>query len=491
MKVRFAPSPTGHLHIGGVRTALFNYLFVKNQEGQFILRIEDTDVSRSSREMAEEILQGLLWLGMKWDEGPIYQSDHFEKYRETAARLLEEGKAYRCFCTPAEIDSRRNSPGSEGKEGPQGQENAGEKIYKYDRLCLDLTPEQIQQKLREKIPYVIRFFIPPGKTYFKDAIHKEMETDNSELEDFAILKSDNSPTYHLSVVVDDSDMGITHVIRGDDHLSNTFKQILLFKALGLDPPKFAHLPLILGPDKKKLSKRHGETSILEFKKNGYLPETLVNFLSQLSWLPSDSKKIFTMEELIKQFSLNKLSKSSPVFDYDKLRFLNGRIIQQKEAEELYRLLVENHPFMNEYTDFPETKKIALIHLVKPRMKTLADFEAKFTIYLKGELNYHNSDLKKLNETYTNTDMKRYLKQLLLRLENLDGPRFGSAEIEAELRACAAENNMDAAALIHPARFALTAEAVSPSIFDVFAFFGKKESIGRINKFIDYLEKTDA
>ncbi len=488
MKVRFAPSPTGHLHIGGVRTALFNYLFVKNQDGQFILRIEDTDVSRSSREMADEIVEGLLWLGMKWDVGPIYQSHHFEKYRETAARLLEEGKAYRCFCTPAEIEARRNSTGSENAEEA---ENAGEKIYKYDRLCLDLTREQIQQKLREKIPYAIRFFIPQGKTYFKDAIHKEMETDNSELEDFAILKSDNSPTYHLSVVVDDSNMGITHVIRGDDHLSNTFKQILLFKALGLDPPKFAHLPLILGPDKKKLSKRHGETSILEFKKNGYLPETLVNYLSQLSWLPADSKKIFTMEELVKQFNLNKLSKSSPVFDYDKLRFLNGRIIQQKEAEELYQLLVENHPFMNEYNAVPAEKKIALIELVKPRMKTLGDFEAKLAIYLKGELNYQNSDLEKLNDTYSNTDMKRYLKQLLLRLENLDGSRFGSADIEAELRACAAENNMDAATLIHPARFALTAEAVSPSIFDVFVFFGKEESIGRINKFIDYLEKTNA
>lgn len=491
MKVRFAPSPTGHLHIGGVRTALFNYLFVKNQDGQFILRIEDTDVSRSSGEMAEEILEGLLWLGMKWDVGPIYQSDHFEKYRETAVRLLEEGKAYRCFCTPAEIEARRNSPGIKDIEGVERIENAGEKIYKYDRLCLDLTREQIQQKLREKIPNAIRFFIPQGKTYFKDAIHKEMETDNSELEDFTLLKSDNSPTYHLSVVVDDSDMGITHVIRGDDHLSNTFKQILLFKALGLNPPKFAHLPLILGPDKKKLSKRHGETSILEFKKNGYLPETLVNYLSQLSWLPADSKNIFTMEELVKQFNLNKLSKSSPVFNYDKLRFLNGRIIQQKEAKELFQLLVENHPFMNEYNAFQAEKKISLIHLVKPRMKTLADFEAKLAIYLKGELNYHNSDLEKLNETYTNTDMKRYLKLLLLKLENLDGLRFNSADIEAELRACAAENNIDAAALIHPARFALTAEAVSPSIFEVFAFFGKEESIERINKFIAYLEKTNA
>ncbi|HLP58957.1 MAG TPA: glutamate--tRNA ligase [Candidatus Deferrimicrobium sp.] len=484
MKVRFAPSPTGHLHIGGVRTALFNYLFVKNQAGQFILRIEDTDISRSSKDMAEEIIAGLLWLGIKWDQGPFYQSDRFEKYREAAYRLLEEGKAYRCFCTAEEIEARKNFPGGNGAT------NEGEKIYKYDRQCLHLTSEQIEQKLQQKIPYAVRFFIPEGKTYFKDTIHKEMETDNSELEDFAILKSDNSPTYHLSVVVDDSDMGITHVIRGDDHLSNTFKQVLLFKALGWHPPKFAHLPLILGADKKKLSKRHGETSILEFKKNGYLPETLVNYLAQLSWLPADSKKIFTIEELVKQFSLNKLSRSSPVFDYDKLRFLNSRVIQQKEAKELFGLLMANHSFMQEYTSVTEEKTNALIDLVKPRMKTLTDFEAKFSIYLKGKLNYRNSDLEKLNESYHNIDMKKYLKKLGARLANLGNSDFNSAGIETELRACAAEIGIDAAGLIHPARFALTSEAVSPSIFDVFTFFGKEESLKRITGFIDFLEKTD-
>ncbi|MCU0284770.1 MAG: glutamate--tRNA ligase [Acidobacteria bacterium] len=486
MKVRFAPSPTGHLHIGGVRTALFNYLFAKNQGSEFLLRIEDTDALRSSREMADEIIAGLIWLGIQWDEGPFYQSERFDRYREAAHRLLAEGKAYRCFCTAAEISARKNSPvNTTGNSEP----DENEKIYKYDRHCLHLNVEQIEQKLREKIPYAVRFRVPPGKTYFKDTIHKEMETENAELEDFAILKSDHSPTYHLSVVVDDSDMGITHVIRGDDHLSNTFKQVLLFKALGLPAPKFAHLPLILGADKKKLSKRHGETSILEFKKNGYLPETLVNYLSQLSWLPADSKKIYTLEELGKQFSLNKLSRSSPVFDYDKLRFLNSRVIQQKEAPELLAILRANHGFMQEYEHESEVKINALIDLVKPRIKTLAGFEDKFTIYLQGKLNYNNNDLEKLKENDHNIDMQKNLKELAARLVKLDSSCFTGTVIEGELRACAAEKGIDAAHFIHPARFALTSEAVSPSIFDVFAFFGKEESLKRLSNFLDFLEKT--
>jgi glutamyl-tRNA synthetase len=318
-----------------------------------------------------------------------------------------------------------------------------------------------------------------------------MKSDNAELEDFVILKSDNSPTYHLSVVVDDSDMEITHVIRGDDHLSNTFKQVLLFRALGLKPPKYAHLPLILGPDKKKLSKRHGETSVLEFKRNGYLPEAVINYLSQLSWIPADTKKIFTMEELAKQFSLSKLSKSSPVFDYDKLRFLNGRAIQQKDSRELYELLAENETFDKKYASFEPEKKTALIQLVKPRMKTLGEFEAKFDIYLKGELNYGNNDLLKLNETYGNNDIKTYLRFLAQRLETIRPTEFDAGTVENALRECAEVNDLKAADLIHPARFALTSETVSPSLFDVFAFLGKQESLKRVKGLISYLEESDA
>jgi len=476
--VRFAPSPTGHLHIGGVRTALFNYLFAKNQKGKLILRIEDTDISRSSQKMAEEILTGLQWLGIQWDKGPIYQSDHFARYKEIALQLLEQNKAYRCFCTPEEIDTRRKITGTKDKT---------QQVYKYDRQCLQLSPGQIKEKLEQKIPHVIRFLILNGTTYFKDRLHKDMKVDNDQLEDFVILKSDNSPTYHLSVVVDDSDMAITDVIRGDDHISNTFKQVLLFRALEKKPPKYAHLPLILGPDRKKLSKRHGETSVMEFKRKGYLPDAIITYLSQLSWLPADSKKIFSIKELVNQFKLSKVSKNSPVFDYEKLHFLNSRAIQQRSANDLLHLLQENDDFTGKYSIFPGQKQLALIELVKPRMKTLNQFEPKFDIYLTGKLNYNNPDLQKLKENYSTPEIIKHLQLLLVHLGNIDISDFNSTMVEQALRECADKNRLKAGDLIHPARFALTSETVSPSIFDVIAFLGKQETCKRINRCIGFLQ----
>jgi glutamyl-tRNA synthetase len=477
--VRFAPSPTGHLHIGGVRTALFNYFYAKNQGGRYILRIEDTDVSRSSKHMADEIIQGLEWLGIHWDSGPIYQSDHFEEYKKNALQLLEQKTAYRCFCTPEQIETRKKESEKNGKAG---------QLYKYDRQCLHLNETGIQEKLEQKIPFVIRFKIPEGVTYFKDRLHKEMKIDNSELEDFVILKSDDSPTYHLSVVVDDSDMEITDVIRGDDHISNTFKQVLLFKAMGRKPPKYAHLPLILGPDKKKLSKRHGETSVLEFKKHGYLPEAIVNYLSQLSWIPADSKQLFSIDQLARQFALGKVSRSSPVFDYDKLRFINSRAIQQKDGKELYRLLKETHLLDREFPGVDEPKKIALIELIKPRMKTLGEFQQKFHLYLNGQLDYSGPDFEKLTANYDIDTIKRNLELLRTQLETLNAGGFDGETVEKALRRCADANGIKAADLIHPARYALTSETVSPSIFDLFAFFGKDESVRRVTSLSDYLEE---
>lgn len=476
--VRFAPSPTGHLHIGGVRTALFNYLFARNQQGQFILRIEDTDISRSSQDMAKEILKGLQWLGIQWDKGPIYQSDHYARYKEIALQLLEQNKAYCCFCTPEEINARKKAYETKDKT---------EQIYKYDRQCLQLTQEQIKEKLQQKIPHVIRFRIPEGTTYFKDRLHKEMKVDNHQLEDFVILKSDNSPTYHLSVVVDDSDMNITDVIRGDDHISNTFKQVLLFQAIERKPPKYAHLPLILGPDRKKLSKRHGETSVMEFKRKGYLPEAVITYLSQLSWLPADSKKIFSIKELVNQFKLSKVSRSSPVFDYDKLRFLNSRAIQLRNANDLLDLLQENGDFTEKYSTFHREKKLALIQLIKPRMKTLNQFAGKFDIYLNGKLDYNNPDLHKLNENYSTPEIIKYLQLLLVYIEDIEFADFNSTIVEQALRECAEKNHLKAADLIHPVRFALTSEAVSPSIFDVFAFLGKQESGKRIKQCVGFFQ----
>lgn len=472
IRLRFAPSPTGHLHIGGVRTALFNYLYTQNQSGVLVLRIEDTDVSRSCHEMAKEILASLEWLGIHWDEGPFYQSDRFHLYKNAAMSLLQQGKAYRCFCTPGEIEARRNNVSSN---------DPAQQIYKYDRYCLGLTQAQIEEKLAQNIPFVTRFFIPTGTTYFKDRLHKELKIDNDQLEDFVILKSDQSPTYHLSVVVDDMDMAITDVIRGDDHLSNTFKQILLYQALQQKPPKFAHLPLILGPDKKKLSKRHGETSVLEFKRSGYLPIAIVNYLAQLSWLPSDSQRLYSMEELARLFSLAKVNKNSPVFDYDKLRFLNSRAIQEKEDGELCQLLENDSNFKNRFTHVQTGKKIELIHLVKPRIKTLDEFIRKFELYLPphGAMNYENPDKEKLLKDFSAADVVRYTRLFLENLGKMEDSGFTASMVEAKLRSCAEENQVKASDLIHPCRFALTSETVSPSIFDVFAFFGKAESCRRL------------
>ena len=421
-KVRFAPSPTGHLHIGGVRTALFNYLYAKNAAGEFILRIEDTDVERSSPEMAEEISAGLSWLGMKWDHEPYYQSHHFEKYREIAFRLLREGKAYRCFCTPEEIEARK-------KSAPAG-------LFKYDRKCISLDAAEIERHAAKKTPFVIRFFIPEGVTGFKDRVHKEMKINNSELDDYVLLKSDGSPTYHLSVVADDSSMGISDVIRGDDHISNTFKQILLFRALALKPPKYTHLPLIFGADKKKLSKRHGETSILEFKHKGYLPEAIITYLSQLSWLPGENKKIFTMADLVQKFNLQKLSKNSPVFDYEKLRFLNSLAIRRKPPGAIYDILSEDKEFAAAFSEFAVEKKEALIELVKPRMKTLIEFKEKFKNYLSKEGPvYRREELEKLAPG-DKSGLRKNLGVFLDRLSALDS--FDSAGVEEALRSSAEE-----------------------------------------------------
>lgn len=467
MRVRFAPSPTGHLHIGSARTALFNFLFAKHQKGVFILRIEDTDIKRSSFEMAEEIINGLKWLNITWDKGPYYQSENFEKYRKTAFILLKRKKVYRCFCTQDEIEANKKK----------------NLIWKYDRKCLNLTETEIAKKLDRKVPFVLRFFVPEGFTSFNDGIHKKMQINNSEIEDFVILKSDGTPTYHLSVVVDDNEMCITDVIRGDDHISNTFKQILLLNALNFNVPKYFHLPLILGQDKKKLSKRHGETSILEFKKRGYLSETLITYLSQLSWLPGDEKRIFSLDELIKRFKFNKLAKNSPVFDYNKLNFLNALAIKKKTPREIYNILIKNKKFERDFSEFTYEKKISFIELIKSRMKNLNEMKEKAYIYLKGDFKYNKHDLKDL-EFHKNIEAP--LEKLINELKSL--AIFNSENIEKVLRICADNNGIKAADLIHPCRFALVSSNISPSIFDLFEFFGKEESIKRIENFIDYIIK---
>ncbi len=477
-KVRFAPSPTGYLHIGGARTALFNWLFIKNKKGKFVLRIEDTDNIRSSKEMSKEIINAMKWLELNWDEGPYYQSERLSVYKEYAERLLSEGKAYRCFCTAEEIEERR-------KEA----EKKGVKSWKYDRKCLSLSQEEIEKNLEEKKPFVIRFKVPEGKTEFKDKIHKKISVNNSEIEDFVLLKSDGFPTYHLSVVVDDHLMGITDVIRGDDHLSNTPKQILLYKAFGWKIPEFAHLPLILGPDKQKLSKRHGVTSVLNYKKEGYLSLSLINFLARLSWNPGDDKPFFTREELINRFNLSKITKNSPVFDVKKLDFINSKVISSLEAEKIYSEIISitKDEIELNFLKTNKEKVLKAIDLLKSRMKNLKDF-AKI---LKNYINEIESYDKEGEDKFFNKNGAEYLKSFLEDLKKIREEEFNEETLEVVLRKRAEKIGIKAGEIIHPLRLALTGNKVSPGIFEVLTFFGKEESIKRIEKAIEYINEKDS
>jgi glutamyl-tRNA synthetase len=360
-RLRFAPSPTGYLHVGGARTALFNWLYARRTGGVFVLRIEDTDVERSSAEMVTGILDGMRWLGLDWDEGPevggdhgpYFQSQRLARYRELGEQLVREGHGYYCYCN-AESSSQEWSPGS-SPDAPVGQWSPGASApgsakahddgeeegdtprgesWTYDRRCSRLTPDEVAQREAAKMPRAIRFKVPPGETTFHDLVHGDITFDNAHIEDFVALRSDGHPTYHLSVVADDIDMAITHVVRGDDHISNTPKQVLLYRAFGQPLPAFAHVPLILGPDKRRLSKRHGATSVTEYSKQGFLPEAMMNFLALLGWSPGNDQELFTREELIAAFSLEGISSSNAVFNPEKLEWFSAQHIARMPAAEL-------------------------------------------------------------------------------------------------------------------------------------------------------------
>jgi len=329
VRVRIAPSPTGYLHVGTAHTALFNWLFARHNKGTFILRIEDTDLARSTKEYEENIIEGLKWLGLYWDEGPYYQTQRLDLYRKYADELLKKGLAYYCYCTPEELEERRK------------EALAQKKPPRYDRKCLYLSDEERARYEREGRKPAIRLLVPEGKTVFNDIIRGEIEFNNEDIGDFVIMKSDGIPTYNFAVVIDDYTMGITHVIRGEDHISNTPKQLFIYNAFGWTPPEFAHLPLLLGPDRSKLSKRHGVTSVTEYKKMGYLPQALVNYLALLGWTPEENREIYTVEELIELFDLRRVTKNPGIFDVTKLEWINTQHIRRLSLEELADL---TYPF---------------------------------------------------------------------------------------------------------------------------------------------------
>lgn len=462
VRLRFAPSPTGYLHVGGARTALYNWLYARKQNGVFLLRIEDTDVQRSSQEMVDVILNSLKWLGLNWDEGPYFQSQRFDLYRSAAHKLVEAGKAYRCFCSPEELNARREA----------GMKQKGS--WRYERNCYRLAPEQIEERLKQGAPFAIRFLIPEGRTVFQDVVHGEIALENSTVDDFVLLRSDGFPTYHLSVVVDDIDMNITHVVRGDDHISNTPKQILLYDALGKKPPEFGHLPLILGPDKKRLSKRHGSVAVEEYRNQGILPEALANFLALLGWNPGDEREVMSLQELSQEFDFHRVNSSNAVFDLKKLNWMNGKYLSMVPLERVLELLQPYLPDPEWGKDPQFTKRV---DLMRTRAVSLVELGQSLIPFYRDDFQYDAAGMAKIKK---DAALPGLLTEFLAELESAEP--WSHSAIEQKLRAFSEQRAIKPAVLIHPIRLALTGKQAGPGLFELVELTGKEDTLARIRRF---------
>lgn len=501
-RVRIAPSPTGYLHVGTARAALYNWLFARNTGGQFILRIEDTDVNRSSSEMSEAIIESLKWLGLTWDEGPIFQSRRTELYKKYVDVAREKGVCYQCWCTSEEIEARK------------AEVMAQKKAWKYDRHCLNLAQARLPQSAAERAkhlwypeknggypdlsgqsvneisipekPCAFRFLIPDGKVSFYDRLHGQLERDSVDIEDFVMWKSDGTPSYNFACVIDDHEMGITHVIRGEDHISNTFKQVLIYKALGWKPPEFVHLPMILGPDRSKLSKRHGAVSVLEYQKHGILPSALVNYLALLGWSPGGDREVMSVQEIIKLFSLEKLGVTASIFDKTKLEWVNGEHMNKLSDDKLLDEILHfvgtqravSSPDVGQglkslaQEDRPYLLKI--INLLKPRMRLLSEFVPQADFFFKDPVEYDPAGVEK----YFKTGL-HYIPLLIDKFSAL--PALDLQNVENAIRILAEEQAIKPALLIHTLRLALTGKTVGPSLFHLMEVLGKERVIRRLEK----------
>ncbi len=458
VRVRFAPSPTGYLHIGGVRTALFNWLFARRHQGTFILRIEDTDQDRSTEEAIQAILEGMKWVGLDWDEGPFRQTERMDLYRQHAMQLFEQGKAYWCVCTAGELEARRKEALAKGLS------------QKYDGRCRakGITKPGGEAALRFKAPQ-------EGETGIDDLVKGRVVFDNTVLDDLIILRSNGYPTYNFSVVVDDALMGITHVIRGDDHLTNTPRQIPMFQALGLAVPKFGHLPMILGSDKARLSKRHGATSVLAYRDMGYLPEAVVNYLVRLGWSHGD-QEIFTRQELIEQFDFKHVQSSSAMFNPEKMLWVNEQYLMHGEPERIARLLI---PWLGQAGLKEEVKAVTpewlakLVVMVRERTKTLVDMVAWATPYFGRDVAMDDEAAKK----FLTPVIAPLLAKLSARFEAQ--PRFEKELLEATFKQFVEAEGMKMGQLAQPIRVALTGRTASPGLFDVMELLGRERTLTRL------------
>lgn len=483
-RVRFAPSPTGYLHVGGARTALFNWLFARHEGGAMLLRIEDTDAERNRPELVDGILAGLKWLGVEWDEGPYFQSQRLDMYRSEAKRLLSSGSAFACYCKASSYAGADAAPsGGDSGEAQEGEGDAeGPKARKNVACpCRDLSEAERAARESEGIPPAIRFRSPrTGTTTFQDAVFGAREVQNEEIEDFVLLRSNGLPTYQLSVVVDDIDMRITHVIRGADHLSNTPKQVLLYRALGAEPPVFAHVPLILGADRTRLSKRHGATSVSSYADEGFLPEAFRNFLALLGWSPGDDSEFLRTSELKERFSLTGVSRTNAIFDRPKLEWFNTQYLQKLPVEEVLPHVEAELKRANIWNGSqgaadPEWFARA-VELIRPRTRLLHDFSTWARAFFTDDFDYEPEARAKFWKDERLAGMLSKLADALAAL-----PEWNHDACDAALRALATAEGVKAGLLINATRVAIVGRAVAPPLFETMIILGKDRVIGRIRR----------
>jgi glutamyl-tRNA synthetase len=475
IRVRFAPSPTGYLHIGGARTALFNWLYARHYSGKFILRIEDTDKLRSTPEAVKAILDGMKWLGLDWDEGPesdgeygpYYQMQRLDIYRQYMEKLLADGKAYQCYCTAEELEERRKKQLADG----------GNALY--DRKCLHLSDSEKKRFEIEGRKPTVRLKMPGNQIIVDDLIKGRMEFDSKLLTDYVIVKSDGIPTYNFAVVIDDILMKISLVMRGDDHISNTPKQIVIYQALGIPAPDFAHIPMIMGPDNTRLSKRHGATSVMEYKKMGFLPEALVNYIAHLGWSSGTNQELFSINELIKGFTLDKVSSHSAIFDMEKLNWFNGEYLKVMPEEKYVKMLL---PYLQESgligtsvndEQFNWLKKV--VSLMKSRVRNFRQF-IEYADYFFTDNFKIEADSKKVLEQ---EGVKETLNELAKRLEGL--AEWSEESIEQAVRDIANEMNLKGKQIIHPTRVSLSGKKIGPSLFALMEVLGKEINVQRLEQ----------
>jgi glutamyl-tRNA synthetase len=485
-RVRFAPSPTGYLHVGGARTALFNWLFAKHEGGTLLLRVEDTDVERNKPELVDGILIALKWLGVDWDEGPFFQSQRGAMYRAAAERILTSGAAYACYCKAAAYAGGDYASTENDAHEPEG-DGEGPKTLKIASCpCRDFSAAERAAKEEAGIPRAIRFKTPrTGTTKFEDAVFGSREVQNADIEDFVLLRSSGVPTYQLSVVVDDIDMRITHVIRGADHLSNTPKQVLIYQALGARSPIFAHVPLILGPDRTRLSKRHGATSVGSYADEGFLPEAFRNFLALLGWSTGDDSEFLRTSELIERFSLSGVSRTNAIFDRAKLEWYNTQYLQRPPVEELLPYveaeLKRANLWKGEWATTDRTWFARAVDLIRPRTRLLTDFSGWARAFFTDDFEYEQEALAKF---WKDEKVPALLAKLTDALTAL--PDWNHDACDAASRGVAAAEGVKAALLINAARVALVGRAVAPPLFDTMVVIGKESVVARLKRALSFL-----